>query len=97
MAKKKDEEAVAAKSAEAEAVAQPDVPGVALEDLSMANQLIHIAIKRGAYEPNELAQVAATYDKINKFLEYQAQMQAAARAQADALMANQDTVTEGEA
>ena len=58
---------------------QPKVPGLDLQDLAMVLSLLNTAIKRGTYEPNELTTVGATYGKLEAFLQYQAQMQAAAQ------------------
>lgn len=59
---------------------QPQVPTLDLQDLAMVLNLLNAAIKRGAYEPNELAKVGTTYDKLEAFLKYQAQVQAAQQA-----------------
>jgi len=56
---------------------QTQVPTLDLQDLAKVLNLLNIAIKRGAYEPNELANVGTTYSKLEAFLKYQAQVQAA--------------------
>lgn len=58
---------------------QSAVPGLDLQDLALALSLLNAAIKRGAYEPNELAVVGSTYGKLDAFLQYQARLQAAAQ------------------
>lgn len=60
---------------------QPQAPNLDLQDLAMVLNLLNIAIKRGTFEPSELASVGTTYSKLEAFLQYQAQLQAAAKAQ----------------
>ena len=59
---------------------QPKAPGLELQDLGMMLNLLNTAIKRGAFEPNELTTVGNTYTKLEAFLQYQAQLQMALRA-----------------
>lgn len=66
-----------------------EAPSVSLQDLAMVLNVLNVAIKRGAYEPNELATVGQVYGKLEAFLQAQAQ---AAEGQASA-----DEPTEGEA
>jgi hypothetical protein len=66
-------EEVSAPEAEA-----PQIPTLDLRDLAVVLNLLNAAIKRGAYEPSELTSVGATYGKLEAFLKYQAQRQAAA-------------------
>lgn len=61
--------------------AQPQAPGLDLNDLAMVLNLLNISIKRGAFEVNELRNVLESYEKLEAFLKFQAQMQAAAKAQ----------------
>jgi hypothetical protein len=59
----------------------PVVPGIDLQDIANVLNLVNIAIKRGAYERNELRNVLDTTDKVENFLNYQSQVQAASAAQ----------------
>lgn len=52
-----------------------DDPSIDLQDLALALNLINVAIKRGAYEPNELATVGQTHTKLDEFLKHQAWLQ----------------------
>jgi len=52
-------------------------PSLDLQDLAIAIKLLDTAIKRGAYETKELRSVLDVYEKIENFLQYQAQLQAA--------------------
>jgi hypothetical protein len=61
--------------------AQPQAPGLDLNDLAMILNLLNISIKRGTFEPSELRPVLDSYEKLEAFLKFQAQMQAAAKAQ----------------
>lgn len=65
----------------AQPVEAPRVPSLDLQDLALALNLLSVAIKRGTYEPKELRGVATVYEKLEAFLQYQAQMQAASVAQ----------------
>jgi hypothetical protein len=53
------------------------VPTLNLQNLLDTLQLLELAIKRGAYEPNELRKVSDVYEKIEIFLQYEEQKQAA--------------------
>lgn len=55
-----------------------EAPGLDLNDLAIALQLIEAAIQRGAYQPRELAVVGETHGRIQSFLEFQAKLQSAA-------------------
>ena len=59
---------------------EPEVPGLDLRDLAVSLQLIEFAIQRGTYKPNELATVGETHSRIQAFLEHQAKLQSAAKA-----------------
>jgi hypothetical protein len=59
----------------------PAAPGIDLQDIANALNLVSVAIKRGAYERNELRNVLDVTDKFEHFLNYQAQAQAALAAQ----------------
>lgn len=61
---------------------QAKAPSLDLQDLAMVLNLLNASIKRGAFEPNELTTVGNVYSKLEGFLQYQAQMQAAAQAAA---------------
>lgn len=52
-------------------------PSLDLKELAVAINLLDLAIKRGAYETKELRSVLDVYEKIEAFLQYQAQLQAA--------------------
>jgi hypothetical protein len=56
-------------------------PSLDLKDLGVMLNLINITVKRGAFEPNELAMVGNLFNKLERFIQYQAQMQAAHAAQ----------------
>jgi hypothetical protein len=53
-------------------------PSLDLKDLGLVLNLLNITIKRGTFEPHELRGVLDVYDKLEAFLKFQAQMQAAA-------------------
>jgi hypothetical protein len=57
------------------------VPGIDLQDISNVLNLVTVAIKRGAYERNELRNVLDTTDKLETFLSYHAAAQASQHAQ----------------
>lgn len=77
-----------------EAPAPGAVPeSISLTDLQLLLNIVDLASKRGAFQGNELSQVGAIFDKLNSFLSYVAEQQAAqAEAQAEAEGAS----TEGE-
>lgn len=54
-----------------------EIPTLDLQDLAVVLNLLNTAIKRGTYEPTELTQVGITYGRLEAFLKYQAQLQAA--------------------
>ncbi len=58
-----------------------DVPTLGLQDLALTLNLLNMAIKRGVFETNELRSVLDVYEKLEAFLQHQAQAQAAAQAQ----------------
>jgi hypothetical protein len=55
-----------------------------VNDLAVLRQAVGIAIKRGAYEPNQVSAVGNVYDKLDGFLEAVAANQEAAQAEASA-------------
>lgn len=58
---------------------QPE--SINLSDLSALLEIVDIATTRGAFKGNELSQVGAVYDKLNVFLTFVAEQQAATAAQ----------------
>ena len=74
-------EVVAPEMPEQTGAPQEQPPGLDLQDISAALNLVNVAIKRGAYERTELRQVLDVTDKLDVFLNYQAQAQAAMAAQ----------------
>jgi len=66
-------------SVESDNTFEQNVPELGMQDIAITVQLLHLAIKRGAYEPQELATVGITYEKLNTFMQHQAQIQQAAR------------------
>jgi len=66
--------------AEVTATQAPQSPSLDLNDLALALQLMNVAIKRGTYERAELRGVLDVTDKLEAFLQFQAQAQAAAQA-----------------
>lgn len=58
---------------------QPVAPTLDLQDLAMALNLINVAIKRGTYETAELRGVLDVFEKLEVFLKFQAESQAAAQ------------------
>lgn len=59
----------------------PQAPGLDLNDLAMILNLLNQSVKRGVWETNELRTVLDSYEKLEAFLQFQAQLQAAAKAQ----------------
>ncbi len=64
---------------EAPAVAPVQAPTLDLRDLGLVLNLINVTVKRGTFETHELREVLDLYDKLERFLKFQAQMQAAAQ------------------
>ena len=50
-----------------------------LKDLAVSLKLLDAAVQRGAFKTNELVTVGENYEKISKFLQYQAKQQQAAK------------------
>lgn len=50
---------------------------VSLQDLGLLLNIVDLASKRGAFQGAELTQVGAVFDKLNTFLTYVAEQQAA--------------------
>ena len=59
-------------------------PALDLKDLAIAMNLLNVGIKRGAYETNELRGVLDCFEKLEAFLAFQAQLQAANQAAQEA-------------
>lgn len=74
------QEAVAEEAVTEEAVANEQaVPeSISLNDLQLLLQIVDLASKRGAFGGAELTQVGGIFDKLNAFLSYVAEQQAAA-------------------
>lgn len=67
------------KAPEAEAVA-PEAeaaPGLSLNDLVSVSRIIDLAVKRGAFNASEAAQVGAVWNRVAAFLETVAPQKAA--------------------
>jgi len=86
-AKKKEQDTMAedqvtqeAPAEETAANAQPE--SVNLTDLGTLLQIVDLATQRGAFRGAELSQVGAVFDKLNAFLSY-VQEQQAAQAEAE--------------
>lgn len=75
MAKAKEQAVEEAAEAQAEGTAVPE--SISLNDLQLLLQIVDLASKRGAFGGPELTQVGAIYDKLNSFLSYVAEQQAA--------------------
>ncbi len=60
----------------AEAPATPE--SISLNDLGLLLNIVDLASKRGAFQGAELSQVGAIFDKLNAFLTFVAEQQAAA-------------------
>lgn len=85
MAKKEtqvSEEAVTNAAPEAPEGAVPE--SISLADLQVLLNIVDLASKRGAFQGSELSQVGAMFDKLNAFLSYVGEQQAAAAAEAEA-------------
>ncbi len=52
-------------------------PKLDIQDLQLLRQVVHTAIKRGVYEPNELQTVGLMYGKLDTFIKHQLDVQAA--------------------
>lgn len=71
-------EQTAAPEASAEAAQEQQVPeSVNLSDLGTLLQIVDLATQRGAFRGAELSQVGAVFDKLNAFLSYVQEQQAA--------------------
>lgn len=79
-AKRKEKAQMAEEQTQApeEAVAESTAPeSVNLSDLGTLLQIVDLATQRGAFRGAELSQVGAVYDKLNAFLSYVQEQQAA--------------------
>ena len=61
---------------EAQAAQAPE--SISLNDLQLLLQIVDLASSRGAFRGAELTQVGAIFDKLNAFLSFIAEQQAAA-------------------
>jgi hypothetical protein len=50
---------------------------ISLNDLNLLRNIVDLASQRGAFRGNELTQVGTVYDKLNVFLNFVAEQQAA--------------------
>lgn len=94
-AKKKEQETMS----EEQAVEQQEsqVPeSVNLSDLGTLLQIVDLATQRGAFRGSELSQVGAVFDKLNAFLSYVQEQQAAQAAQAEAAEQEAEAEAAGE-
>ena len=57
------------KAPEAEAETTQAAPGLSLNDLVSVSRIIDLAVKRGAFNANEAAQVGAVWNRVAAFLE----------------------------
>ena len=60
---------------------EPEIvaPNLDLQDIALAVHLVNIALKRGAYEREELRGILDVTDKIDAFLQYTTKTQDAAK------------------
>jgi len=77
-----NQEAVAEEAVTEETMAAPETgeqpESISLNDLQLLLQIVDLASKRGAFAGAELTQVGGIFDKLNTFLSYVAEQQAAA-------------------
>ena len=73
--KKKEQPAMAEEQVASEEQATPE--SVNLSDLGTLLQIVDLATQRGAFRGAELSQVGAVFDKLNAFLSYVQEQQAA--------------------
>lgn len=65
------------KAPEAEASTAEAAPGLSLNDLVSVSRIIDLAVKRGAFNASEAAQVGAVWNRVAAFLETVAPAKAA--------------------
>lgn len=65
------------KAPEAEAETTEAAPGLSLNDLVSVSRIIDLAVKRGAFNASEAAQVGAVWNRVAAFLETVAPQKAA--------------------
>lgn len=65
------------KAPEAEAETTEAAPGLSLNDLVSVSRIIDLAVKRGAFNASEAAQVGAVWNRVAAFLETVAPAKAA--------------------
>ena len=82
-AKKKEQVEMAEEQAAPEVQQDATPESVNLSDLGTLLQIVDLATQRGAFRGAELSQVGAVFDKLNAFLTY-VQEQQAAQAEAEA-------------
>ena len=75
-AKKKEQETMAEEQAVEQQESQAP-ESVNLSDLGTLLQIVDLATQRGAFRGSELSQVGAVFDKLNAFLSYVQEQQAA--------------------
>ena len=56
--------------------------GIGISDLAAMASILDLAVKRGAFNANEMSQVGAVYDKLSATLAQIAEAQKAAKAEA---------------
>jgi len=83
-------EETTAPEASAEAAEQAVPESVNLADLGTLLQIVDLASQRGAFRGAELTQVGAVFDKLNAFLTYVQEQQAAQEEAGEAEAASQE-------
>ena len=73
---------------------QPE--SISLQDLQTLLQIVDLSSQRGAFRGAELTQVGAIFDKLNTFLQYVAEQQAAAEEAAEGEEGEGDAPESGE-
>lgn len=54
---------------------QSEAPRITVQDIAQARQIIDIAVKRGAFEGNEISAVGAQRDRLAQFEDYHRKQQ----------------------
>ena len=67
-----DENQVASEEAQVEGQEQEQAPGLSLQDISAAFQIIDAVTPRGAFRGEELSSVGQLRDRINAFVQHHA-------------------------
>lgn len=73
---------------------QPE--SISLQDLQTLLQIVDLSSQRGAFRGAELTQVGAIFDKLNTFLSYVAEQQAAQEEGAEGGEGEEETADSGE-